>query len=239
VYEFNKRVVPELSALIERMLAKEPEARGTAREIAEAAESAAEHARPEANVPFLDLEWPRAEAHAVPVRAVSASSSEPPVAEAEPAPVRVFTECQGPYREARLRAAALVGGMVVVLVALVCEGPTQQAEMHGVAQVEAPQVESAPDAGTRLGEDAVTTRVETPKAPVTLGIVSQKVPKQPFPDQRRPPCRYSGEISIYGGCWKHVAGSKPPCAEGEYEWQGACYDPALDRPRPRTSTKPQ
>src|SRR5690606_6289883 len=67
VQEFNRRVAPELSALIERMLSKEPAARGTARELAEAAESAAEHARPEANVPFLDLEWPEARAQAVPV----------------------------------------------------------------------------------------------------------------------------------------------------------------------------
>jgi serine/threonine protein kinase len=64
-HEFNRRVVPELSALIERMLAKEPEERGTAPEIAEAAESAAERAKPEAHVPFLDLEWPAAKVRAV------------------------------------------------------------------------------------------------------------------------------------------------------------------------------
>src|SRR5688500_6128734 len=46
-HEFNRRVVPELSALIERMLAKEPEARGTAREVAEEAESAVKQAGPE------------------------------------------------------------------------------------------------------------------------------------------------------------------------------------------------
>lgn len=64
--------MPELSGLIERMLAKEPQERGTARAIAKAAESAAEHASPETSVPFLDLEWPEAKAQAVPVPAVQA-----------------------------------------------------------------------------------------------------------------------------------------------------------------------
>jgi hypothetical protein len=222
------------------MLVKEPEARGTAREIAEAAESAAEHARLEAHVPFLDLEWPEAEAHAVPIRVVSAFSSEPPTAETETVPVRVRTERQGPSWESRLRAPAIVGVFVLLLVAIVWRGPTPQAEMHGVAQVEVPQAESAPDAGTKgLGDDVVTARVEVLEMPMTLETVSQQIPPQPLPGQRRPPCQRRWEVEINGGCWRLIAGSEPPCTDGDYEWQGGCYDPALDRKRVPTSKNPQ
>ncbi len=50
----NPRVVPELSALIERMLAEEPEARGLARHAADAATSAAARPGPKLDVPLWD-----------------------------------------------------------------------------------------------------------------------------------------------------------------------------------------
>jgi serine/threonine protein kinase len=58
--ELNERVVPEMSELLERMLAEEPEARGTAREVAKAVEAALAHAGPEAAVPLHGQEPPRA-----------------------------------------------------------------------------------------------------------------------------------------------------------------------------------
>jgi serine/threonine protein kinase len=222
VREFNKRVVPELSVLIERMLAKKPEARGTAREVAEAAESAAEHARPEANVPFLDLERSEASAHAMPAREV---------------PVRECMESGDRAWERRRMFVVAVMSLAVIGPCLASKSSQESPEM---AQAEVPQEGMAPDGGTKgLGDDAVTAHVETSEVPITLKSVSQEIPKQPLPGQRRPPCRYSGELIINGGCWKHVAKSKPPCGDEEYEWQGSCYDPAFDRPRPPTSTKPE
>ena len=58
-HALNSRVPPELEALIERLMAQEPEARGTARDNAEAAESAAEHSGPSAAVPLLSSGHPR------------------------------------------------------------------------------------------------------------------------------------------------------------------------------------
>jgi hypothetical protein len=49
-HEYNERVVPELSALIERLLANDPQARGSAYEVEEAAGAAAEHVGPRADV---------------------------------------------------------------------------------------------------------------------------------------------------------------------------------------------
>jgi hypothetical protein len=232
VHEFNKRVVPELSALIERMLSKEPEARGTAREVAQAAESAAEHAGPEAKVPFLDLEWPEARVRAVPVRAAPA-----PAPEAVPAVERA----EGGAQSWELRRALLAAAMSLAVVAmcLMAREPLSPTPSE-VAQVDAPKAEWAPDAGTRsLGDDAMMTRVEAPASPVTSNAVAQKIPQQPFPRQRRPPCKNSWEVEINGGCWSLLAGSAPPCTFGNYEWQGACYNPSLEPPRPPTSEDPK
>jgi serine/threonine protein kinase len=222
VREFNKRVVPELSALIERMLAKKPEARGTAREIAQAAESAAEHARPEANVPFLDLERSEASAHAMPVREV-------PVSE----------RMESGDRSWERRRVWVVAIMSLAVIGP-CLASKPSPESPEVTQAGTPQEWMAPDAGTKgLGDDAVTTRAEASEAPITQKSVSQEIPKQPLPGQRRPPCQRRWEVVINGGCWKLLAGSEPPCGEGEYEWQGGCYVAAQERTRQPTSTNPQ
>jgi hypothetical protein len=241
VHEFNRRVVPALSALIERMLAKEPEARGTAREIAEAAESSADDARPEADVRFLDLEWPEARVQAAPVRDVPPSNSEPPKAEVESVPVRGHAEPRESSWGVRFKAATIFGGMVLLFEAIVWRGaPAPPPELPSMTQADAPTIEDEPDAGTRgLGDEALATRVESSEIPGTLKAASKKILDQPLPGQRRPPCRYSGERVINGGCWKQVASKKPPCDDEEYEWQGGCYDPALDGTRPPTSTKPK
>jgi hypothetical protein len=133
---------------------------------------------------------------------------------------------------------------VVAVMSLAVIGPClaskSSPESPEVTQAEVPQEGMAPDGGTKgLGDDAVTARVETSEVPITLKSVSQEIPKQPLPGQRRPPCQRRWEVVINGGCWKLLAGSEPPCGEGEYEWQGGCYDPALTRTRAPTSTNPQ
>ncbi len=134
--------------------------------------------------------------------------------------------------------------LVVAVMSLAVIGPClaskSSSESPEVTQAEVPQEWMAPDAGTKgLGDKAVTARVEASEAPITLKSVSQEIPKQPLPGQRRPPCQRRWEVVINGGCWKLLAGSEPPCGEGEYEWQGGCYDPALSRTRAPTSTNPQ
>jgi serine/threonine protein kinase len=220
VQEFNRRVVPELAALIERLLANEPEARGTAREIAEAAEAAAEHAGPEADVPFLELGWPEARPQA--------------------APAPKHNEPRVPSWDSRLRLAARVGGLGVFLVALVWRCPSPQGGMPMMVQAEEPDTEWAPDAGTRgLGDDSLTARVDSPEMPSGPEPISRDIPPQPRPGQQRPPCKRKGEVPINGGCWVLQANVEPPCGDGEYEWQGACYRPASARSRPPTSKQPQ
>jgi predicted Ser/Thr protein kinase len=213
-HELNRRVVPELSALIERMLAKEPEARGTAREVAEAAESAAEHARPEANVPFLDLERPEAGARAAPAKTV---------------PVRRKQLLRSWPRRPGFAAAAFV--LLAVGTCWMSPGPHE--EPPALVQAE------APGAGTRgLGDSMHTSQsaAQEPTVALRTKTIAQQVPDDPLPGQIRPPCRTTAQVAINGGCWR-THPDPPPCEDGVYEWKGACYFPVIARARvqPRTS----
>jgi hypothetical protein len=237
-HEFNRRVVPELSALIERMLAKEPQERGTAREVAQAAESAAEHARPEANVPFLDLEWPEAGAHAMPGRGLPASPAEPPIVESAGAePILVRRKRLSLFRPQRPGFAAATFVLTVVGTCWMISAP--HGEPSAVVRAKTQSAGAAPDAGTRgLGDSASTTQPASQEpllAPATKVIAQQKV-EQPLPGQLRPPCRPPVQVAINGGCWRRYS-DPPPCGDGTYEWKGACYFPVVERPRvqPRTS----
>ncbi len=233
VHEFNRRVVPELAALIERMLAREPEARSTAREVAEAAESAVELARPEANVPFLDLEWPEARAQAVPAPVV-------PVPAGENRP-----QSDGPGQEGHQAKPAVMAafgsglgaafGAFLVLLLMRPEPPREPQAVRWLATPEevAP---FTPDAG--VGEEALQSvqDVEKRVGPWVLSL-GRPMPSKPYPDQRRPPCE-RGETEINGGCWVGVLGEKPPCGEKMFEYQGACYFASFTGPKTPTSGEP-
>ena len=109
-----------------------------------------------------------------------------------------------------------------------------------VVQVEEPEAEWAPDAGTRLGDDALTARVDSQEVPIAPESMPAEFPTEPLPGQRRSPCRRSGEVAINGVCWVPLTTLKPPCdGDDEYEWQGKCYRPARDRSRTPTSKQPE
>jgi hypothetical protein len=238
-HELNGRVVRALSALVERLLSKEPEARGTAREVAEAAEAAAEHLGPEADVPVFGPELPTAEARAV-------ATGARPVPGADPAAVEAVVEASVHGRaEPQARSWAWRPVLTIAAMSLTVVGPCWMAPEWSLgppesAREEEPDAGMAPDAGTRgLGDDALTTRMEAQEIHLAAESISLDIPKQPLSGQRRPPCRRSWGVVINGGCWKLLAGSEPPCDDGEYRWQGACYVPALDQSRPPTTQKPQ
>jgi hypothetical protein len=61
-------------------------------------------------------------------------------------------------------------------------------------------------------------------------ITGGKVPKEPFPDQRRSPCKGS-TVSINGGCWIRTA-DRPPCPDDQYADGQGCYFPiGIEKPR--------
>jgi len=240
VQELNERVVPELAALVEQLLAEEPEARGRAREVAEAAESAAEHLGPQVDVPFLSSAQSAAKAVAVPVPVPSQAGSEQPRVKVSVAvSSTAAAEPRGAFWAVR---PVLVAATVALMVGGTCwMAPDSSPAPPEVAQREIPDAGAAPDAGTRgLGEGALTARVVEQEVPSASVAIALEMPTQPLPGQRRPPCRRDWEVVIHGGCWKYLGGSKPPCGDDdEYEWQGSCYAPARDRTRPPTSKNPQ
>jgi serine/threonine protein kinase len=71
----NERVVPELSVLIEQLLAEKPETRGLARDAPDAAEAAAKHSEPALDVPLWDPEHTQGSLAPVPFRRMRVPSS--------------------------------------------------------------------------------------------------------------------------------------------------------------------
>lgn len=229
----NSRVGPEFSALIERMLAEAPQQRASPREVAEEGMTTARQLGFRANEPLFTVDRPAAAVPCKPVPAVPAARAAPAV---EPPP-----------GGAELRKPVLALGSMLTALLVVCgmqcisEAPHSPGSEPLLAlQEDATDGGSAPDGGTRtLGDDALATRVETPQIPLLAKVVSTDLPKQPFQNQRRPPCQRNGAKVIQGGCWILLADVEPPCGFNEYEWQGACYAPMLDRPRPPTSDTPR
>lgn len=57
------------------------------------------------------------------------------------------------------------------------------------------------------------------------------------PQQKRPPCLPRTEREVMGACWApHV--EKPPCPDGTFEAQGACFMPVIAPKREPTSVLP-
>jgi predicted Ser/Thr protein kinase len=212
----NPRVSRELEGLVEQGLAEEPQARGRAREIAQAADIAAERAGPEADVALFQVQ----------------AATE--VREAMPAPVSA-------RHSAKPRAMQLgvIATTTLAALALCHSGhePTEQAPE--LAWAEAREMEDAPDGGTKgLGEESLATRVDAEEmpAPSSSSVIAINMLEKPLAGQLRPPCPKTSEV-INEGCWKRQVDIEPPCG-AYYEWRGACYLPVMKPPRIPTTREP-
>lgn len=222
----NPRVVPELSALIERMLAAEPEARGLAREVAEAAEAAAERTGPEADVLLVGRRQS-------PVAGVEQASPE-----RENAPVRVLTESPGEIWRVRARLLGAAVGLVLLMVAICWRSDSPRAPRFVQAD-ELDEERKEDDGMAGVADASVTARVTSEDSSPVPEVIAAQVPDEPLPGQIRAPCRRRGTVAINGGCWIPWLTLTPPCGEDAYEWKGACFWPIFGSARPPTSKKPQ
>ncbi len=213
----NARCCAELSALVSRMLCVRPEARGSARELAEALEQAAREAAPEADVSLFAREEPRlAEATAVPLLRVSPRKR----GHARPSWPRAFG-----------LGATLAFGAGWLLSAWTEEEP---------AKARASLSMDSKDGGTVAVGDSALTAPEAPTpAPSVWTTLSTEMPPKPFPGQRRPDahgrCPGKAQVPINGGCWLKSPVAPKDCDEDSFIYEGACYTPVLARPRPATS----
>ncbi|HEX8699316.1 MAG TPA: AarF/UbiB family protein, partial [Myxococcaceae bacterium] len=212
-------VCPELSALVMRMLSEEPEARGTARQVAEALERLLRQANP-----FLDAIWIESSA-AEPTQKTVPSEPEPDL-EPEPVPAPAPSAQEGlSPRFGCLTAFIVLGTLVIVL--------TRDVNRRGVAYTEAPrttpQGTGNPDGGTGgMGDEAMASVSPAGTPPSSGSGFTRQVLDGPLPGQKLPPCNKRGAVVIKGGCWVVIEGSgKPPCGPGDYEHEDRCYFPLL------------
>ncbi|HLL02454.1 MAG TPA: hypothetical protein VK539_17865, partial [Myxococcaceae bacterium] len=135
--------------------------------------------------------------------------------------------------------------MVVALTALLVAGLSVALQLRGRAMATA----TSDSVGQERGRVAVGDNASTPqsgtRASEQAGDKGQGIkaplPEEPFPGQKKPPCRKTGEVEIRGACWLRLD-AKPPCKEEDKEeaflWKGACYGPALPLGREPTSSPP-
>ena len=206
---FNARCCAELSALISRMLSRQPEARGSAQELAEALERAEREAGPEADVPLFPggRPWPIA-------------SSEAPAQRDTPQVPR-----QG--GSSGLVAAAVTGCMVLGATWLLGTPGREQA----LAQPDASTV--------GVGDSVLTAPVASTQVPSGGTSIALDMPDKPLRGQFRPDangrCPHKLQVPINGGCWWKVGEDARDCEEPSYVYKGRCYEPALPRSPPATS----
>ncbi|HYI02051.1 serine/threonine protein kinase [Hyalangium sp.] len=239
----DPRVEPRLRALVLRLLSVRPEERGTATELAEALEQAAEHTAPQSTAPCFTGQalppsapppepaaaepGPGAPRHlgedVVAVRAARAQELALPL-EVQVPPPEEPSRARGSAGRQRPRAPTRPGWPWLVLAAAslalaVWTGWAARAtlEVSSFTRAEASS-EWAPDAvPAGLGEAAATMPLaEAPSAPNPEGMTEDTLP-EPIPGQLRPDekgrCPPRGLVVLNGGCWAEVAWAPEKCME--------------------------
>jgi hypothetical protein len=229
---------PEMAALIRQMLSEEPAARGSAGEVAQVLERAAETAGPAADVPIT-----RHSAQVPPERGAQAPALAAPArsVQAPPEPVHALTRSGRRHRWLHLLLMGALGltAAVGILLAISSNWSGLSPSAENPSEVAQEEREGdKEDAGTSgLGDGGVPVAMSREKlVPVRSGI-RVGVPKKPLVGQRLPPCERP-LVEINGGCWIGPRDKVPPCGVNSYEWKSGCYWPMLEPQRPPTSDPP-
>jgi serine/threonine protein kinase len=216
--ENNPRVEPPLRELILRLLSDVPEKRGTAVEMTEALEAAADMCAPE------------------PLPASPPAEVSPPRA---PAPADTRERTERPGRRVLVRVwepwlALAVAGVAAVLLWI-----SQAVSTYEPASTQQASASQAPDAGpAAVGDTSPTAPLASVHPPPEPTPLAQEPLLEPRPDQLRPDkngrCSGPMQVAINGGCWFDASSSvtAEACEKGGYVlFRGKCYSPALATPR--------
>jgi hypothetical protein len=231
--EMNPRVEPGLSALMVRMLARQPQERPAAAELAAALEQVARKAGPSADMPLFVGEEPVAAVESpMPIRRNRRAAQERE-ASSRRRPPWAHGQAWAVYA-----ACTLLGAVISAMAVGWGLWLGQQARGNEGAQP-APRRELQGEKPVGVGDASLTAPDKNAKEASGSGNPSGSVPQTPLKDQRRAPhCVPDVEATINGGCWVEVPTVKPPCKDPLYEWQGTCYVPSFPRLRRPTSEPP-
>ncbi|SEM09212.1 Serine/threonine protein kinase [Stigmatella aurantiaca] len=207
----NRWVSPELSALIERMLADGPSQRGDASEWAEVLERVAARAGAAADLPLEGaVERVAPEVHA------AARSRDVPR-----------------WRGGALAVpAGVVAGAYLVIALSAPYIPDESWMALPDAGLEEQGRIGLADAAA---ETSSLFMIGHGTAEASRSAVTLDMPKGPLKGQKRPPCRPRWEVEVNKACWSQVGTVSPPCGAEGYEWKGFCYMPVIAPERPNTS----
>jgi hypothetical protein len=218
----NPRLEPHLSALILRMLSARPEQRGSAAELAEALEQAAERSLPEGTQPiFAGETWPP-----------SAGAREEATAE------RLRSQTHA--RRWRPRLAMAAAGLMLAVWAW-WSTPEKRMEQPSAVRQEAGGAHLEDGGTVGLGDAASTTStVISPDSPVRGSLAEDTLP-EPLPGQLRPDakgqCPLKRQVALNGGCWVRLKLEREECeALRGYLFKDTCHVPILAPRRHPTSS---
>ncbi len=198
----------ELDALIMRMLAKRPEARGSMGELAQALEQATVGADSKAD-------------QVITLRQATT--------------VRMIRSVLTRYPSGWL--PQLATAVMVVAVLAWAAMHRQRSEVPVEVTQEEPAVGGRDGGSAGLADASPTIVAGVGPSQSVPDRIGKDMPKKPLPGQRQPPCE-KPEIELNGGCWVLPSNATPPCGARSYEWKNGCYWPSFDSPRPSTSEQP-
>jgi serine/threonine protein kinase len=236
-------VSPALEALVLRLIADAPKARGTAEQLMREALTLAQAGGASLNEPI------RAIASAAPAESGGPSSDgqddEPVSGESDTVPRPVLPPSRNEHQHSDTipvwltwaGASALGAGLMALLVLFLVRPPSTEEDRRPWIAPPVEESQFAPDAG--VGDESLASFQEVPRATVPLYVLGMPMPKTPFPAQRRPPC-VDPEIQrvINGGCWVAIKGKEPPCGKSAVDYGDECLMPVYDAPRSPTSEEP-
>jgi hypothetical protein len=232
VLESSPRVEPRLREVLIRLLSEVPEARGTAAQVAETLEVAANE-----SVPRRPAEpQPAAEVPPPDVPAPESGSKRP-------------QRATPPAREWAWEPwLALAAGAVAVLLAVLVWRSQPASVPPGPVFVNAPRAadSQAPDAGTSaVGDTSPTGAQASTPPPTEKKPFAQEPLPMPRPEQVRPDkggqCPGRRQVPINGGCWLELLSTTAEeCMQiGSVLFKGKCYAPILESPRkPQPTSSP-
>jgi serine/threonine protein kinase len=213
-------VLPELEAIILRMLSKKREERGAPGELAKAMVQAARSAGPEADTRIQRI-----------------GSRSPQEQGLRPVSPRWY----GRWKNPRWRVPTMLFAAIVLFGLLSSRMVTQEELLH---RVEVPQAQEGEASKRTVGlADTNVEGLVSAKGVRRVGrptyVLALPMPKKPWPGQNKPPCEPESQKAINGGCWVGPLGTKkPPCGKAGYDHDDGCYLPVFDMPAPNTSEQP-